>query len=615
MTTNISAAHRVLWTRLASLIGQGTRLPDALTICTNETTEPGLKDALAQVARDIQTGATLHAAMARHPDWFSRVMVAIVHAGEVGGVLDVTTRKIADGLENGSCPLPGVPVPEAGSMVRFWGLLGLLLSSDVPLIHVFDLLIEEAETPRIRGAIHALRQAVAAGRTMAGEMAAFPDLFSEEVCAATALGEEKGDLDRQALRIADALKTGDLTTLTPTDGAQGDQDESRVTAFAHQLLLRAVERHASDIHIDPTDNGRGRIRLRVDGVLYEGEPVPEGFFEPLIGRVKAMAALDTAEHRLPQDGRVMFQRCGVTHDFRVSVVPSVRGERVVIRVLAQVAEVLQLSRIFPGEDLEKARGLCHLPHGIVLCCGPAGSGKTTLMYAMLCEIDREKNCVMSIEDPVEFRLEGVTQIQIRPQIGLTFARAAVAVLRQDPDAIMIGELRDLETTEIAVKCAVTGHLVFTQLHSNSSAGAVRRLLDMGVQPFLINASVAAVISQRLVRCLCPACKQPIDPPVHLMPPEAANLVAQIREGTFYGPKGCEACRGTGYKHRIAIHEMLTMDARLAQAISAAADVTTLHNAAVASGMRPLLACGLEHAARGVTSLEEVLRVVPSTTGL
>jgi len=317
--------------------------------------------------------------------------------------------------------------------------------------------------------------------------------------------------------------------------------------------------------------------------------------------------MDTEVNDVPQDGRIFVKIGDRKLDLRVSVVPTQFGERVTTRILDRQSVCLALDDFgLPEDHLGQIRALCQLPNGIVLSTGPTGSGKTTTMYAMMMELDREHCAVFSVEDPVEYVLPGVSQIPIRPAKGVTFARAARAILRQDPDVVMIGELRDGETAQLAVQVSLTGHLVFTQLHAGTAPGALKRLLDIGVEPFMLNQSVAGVISQRLARKLCPACRTAVDPNPDMLPP-AAQTFLEKTGGPFFEPVGCDECRGTGYRGRIAVHEVLIPDDGVKRAV-VSGDIAAIRTAAKAAGMRTLLEDGLLSAARGLTSVTEVLRV-------
>ena len=608
MSQEVLKAHQAAWARLAQELDDGTALLPALRAAATHCGQAPLSEALQSVAADVEAGATLSEAMAKHPTLFSRTAQALIAAGETGGVLEIAARRLADGIASTACPPPGMRPPEGREAERYWRLLGTMLAGGVPLLETLDLLCEETGDVALRVATRAMRQRIAEGSSLGEEMGLFPDVFDGPVVAAVRAAQERGELDRQALAIAEALEAGDMARLASglTDGMSTGRQE--VVAFANDLLLRGAQCRASDIHIEPTEDGRGRIRLRIDGMLQHAEPIPEGLFQALVGRLKTMAEMDPAERRLPQRGRMVIQDLGRTLDLRLSVLPTLWGERVVIRLLDRAGTRLRLDQIVASNDLELVRGLCGRRCGLTICSGPTGSGKTTLLYSMLYEVDRESNCVISVEDPVEFTLEGVTQIAVQPEIGLTFPAAVRGVLSQDPDVIMIGEVRDYETLHLAAVCAQTGHLVFTTLHTPTAAETVKRLLDMGLPPMLVNGTLSAVIAQRLVRCLCPECKAPADPPKLTEPAEAADFLRRLDEASFYKAVGCEACRNTGYRGRIAIHEILLMKKGVPEAIAAAADADALHETAVASGMKTLLVSGLEAAARGITSVEEVLRV-------
>lgn len=379
-----------------------------------------------------------------------------------------------------------------------------------------------------------------------------------------------------------------------------------LTQAAGDLIRRAFLARASDIHLEPGENAP-RVRLRIDGVLQPVPEVPAEQVPGIVERFKAMAGLNTAVSDQPQDGRLWIEIEGKQLDLRVSCVPTVHGERLTARLLDRAMDLLSLDRIEPDPaNLALLRDLLKRPNGIILSSGPTGSGKTTTMYALLMELDREHDNVFSIEDPVEYILPGVSQIAVRPSRGVTFATAARAVLRQDPDYLMIGEIRDAETLGVAVQVALTGHLVLTQVHAPTAPGALKRLLDMGLEPFLVNQSVVGVISQRLVRRLCHACKRPLRPDPTLMPPEALSLL-QDGTQTFFGPGGCDACRGTGFRGRLPIQEILVPDDAVREAV-VQKEVEAIRTAARKAGMRTLLEDGMRRAAEGITSVNEVLRV-------
>jgi general secretion pathway protein E len=385
--------------------------------------------------------------------------------------------------------------------------------------------------------------------------------------------------------------------------------EAPIIRLVNQIINRALEMKASDIHIEPFDDGL-HLRYRVDGVIQEVSDQPQASHAPAIAsRIKLLANLNIAEQRLPQDGRIMTRVMGHELDLRVSTIPTVHGESIVMRVLDRESIQLSLTSMGFSEDtLQGYQALLKRPHGVLLLTGPTGSGKTTTLYASLASMDAESLKIITVEDPVEYQLQGVNQIQVKPEIELDFARALRSILRQDPDIIMIGEMRDTETAQTAVQSALTGHLVLSTLHTNTAAGAITRLEDMGIERFLITSSVNGVLAQRLVRTLCQHCRVPLE----LSPQEiAANgLEPFLPAGvsTINGPGGCEECQGSGYSGRTSIHELFVMDRQMHKAILDGADATVLHAAARENGMSTLFEDGLKKVASGVTSMEEILRV-------
>jgi general secretion pathway protein E len=351
----------------------------------------------------------------------------------------------------------------------------------------------------------------------------------------------------------------------------------------------------------------------VDGVIHSSEVVPPKHGAAVSSRVKLLAHLDIAERRLPQDGRINIRVKGRELDLRVSTVPTVHGESVVMRVLDRASVRFSLEEMgFEADTLSRFRELLARPHGILLVTGPTGSGKTTTLYAALSKLDASSQKIINVEDPVEYQLEGINQIQVHTQIGLTFANALRSILRQDPDIIMIGEMRDGETAQIAVQSALTGHLVLSTLHTNTATGAVIRMLDMGVEPYLITSSVNGVLSQRLVRTLCEHCKEPDAVSAELL--ASSGLGRFLKPGaTTYRARGCAHCRDTGYQGRTAIHELLVVDDPMRRAILQGKDESELHALAAGSGMLTLYEDGLRKVASGVTCLEELLRVTQDTS--
>ncbi|MGB6114861.1 MAG: ATPase, T2SS/T4P/T4SS family [Comamonas sp.] len=383
--------------------------------------------------------------------------------------------------------------------------------------------------------------------------------------------------------------------------------EAPVIRLVNALIGRVIELRASDIHLEPFDDGL-HVRYRVDGVIHPGELVPARLSAAVGSRVKLLAHLDIAERRLPQDGRIKTRVKGHELDLRVSTVPTVYGESIVLRVLDRASVRLDLATMgFTPETLARFRELLARPHGILLATGPTGSGKTTTLYAALASIDALANKIITVEDPVEYQLEGINQIQVHPQIDLTFANALRSILRQDPDIIMIGEMRDGETAQIAVQSALTGHLVLSTLHTNTAAGAITRMQDMGVESYLITSSVNGVLAQRLVRTLCKECKQAYAPDEALL--TRTGLGRFVKPGEkIYRAVGCPACGQTGYRGRTGIHELLLLDDAMRRAILDGQDAGSLHQMAQRAGMHSLHEDGLRKVAAGVTALDEVARV-------
>ncbi len=389
-----------------------------------------------------------------------------------------------------------------------------------------------------------------------------------------------------------------------------DDAEASVVRFVNQVILEAHRERATDIHFEPMETSL-RIRYRVDGVLHQ---VPlsgdaKRFENAIISRIKVMASMDIAEKRLPQDGRLQVKVEGEDLDVRVSTIPTAHGESVSLRLLTRQSVVIGLEHVgFRPENQEALRRLIHRPHGIILLTGPTGCGKSTTLYACLSEINREQLRIITIEDPIEYKLAGVNQIQVRPEIELDFARGLRHVLRQDSDVIMVGEIRDFETAEIAIRASLTGHLVFSTLHTNDAPGAITRLVDMGVEPFLVSSSLNLVMAQRLVRKVCPHCASPMDAG-SLLPAEDLDFL-QRRLGTlrFLQGAGCEACSRFGYLGRTAIHEFMLMGDVLRPLVLARASASMIRDAAIKEGMLTLRQDGLLKAAEGITTIEEVLRV-------
>jgi general secretion pathway protein E len=382
--------------------------------------------------------------------------------------------------------------------------------------------------------------------------------------------------------------------------------EEPVIRYVSWLIGHAASLRASDIHIEASAD-RVVLRLRVDGLLRDIDPPPSGLHDNIVSRIKVMAGLNIAERRLPQDGRFRVVVEGREIDLRVSIVPTLHGESLVLRLLDRVHAPLDLAELgFTGALREELTRLVDLPSGMLLVTGPTGSGKTSTLYAALQLLNSRERKILTVEDPVEYQLPGINQIPVRPAIGLNFATLLRSLLRQDPDILLVGEIRDLDTARIAAQASLTGHLLLSTLHTNDAVGAIIRLVDMGLEEYLIAAVLKGVLAQRLVRCLCPACRQPYRPePELLRHPRLAGMAAG--ELTLHRPVGCESCGGTGYRGRTAIAELLLFDERLNRCVVGGADAGTLLAEARAGGLVDLHSDGLAKAAAGITSLDEVLR--------
>lgn len=394
---------------------------------------------------------------------------------------------------------------------------------------------------------------------------------------------------------------------TDVDHLKDLASEAPIIRLVNRLILNAVEMRASDIHFEPFEN-EFKVRYRIDGVLAEIESPPSRIQAAIISRVKIMANLDIAERRLPQDGRIKLRISDKEIDFRVSTIPTLFGESLVMRILDRESLILDLEDLgLPQEIAPQYEQVIHQPYGMILVTGPTGSGKTSTLYTTLAKINSSENKILTLEDPVEYQLRGVNQIQVNPKIGLTFASGLRAIVRQDPDIILVGEIRDRETAEIAVQSALTGHLLFSTLHTNDSAGAITRLLDMKVENFLLSSTLLGVLAQRLVRIICRSCKAPIQPERRLQ--RAMGLPGEtLAQTTFFAGRGCEECRGIGFKGRKAIFEYLSVDESIRKEIVANSATEKIKAVASRNGMTTLREDGWRKVLRGETTIPEVLRV-------
>lgn len=402
--------------------------------------------------------------------------------------------------------------------------------------------------------------------------------------------------------------------LEKQDGAEGYDlleraDQNPVIRMVNTIFLEAIQQRASDIHFEPTDEGLF-VRYRIDGVLQKRHTPPKEYQMQILTRIKVMSKMDIAEHRLPQDGRIKLLHGGREIDFRVSTLPIVQGERIVLRILDKGNVLLGMDLIgMNPKGLKAFRKLIQMPEGIVLVTGPTGSGKTTTLYSAIGEINGSETNIITVEDPVEYKIAGISQMNVNPRIDLSFAKGLRHILRQDPDVIMIGEIRDKETAEIAIQASLTGHLVLSTLHTNDAPSALTRLTDMGIEPYLLASSILGVLAQRLVRQICPICKEAYTP----VKKELSEL--GLKEGgPFYKGSGCTGCFQTGYKGRHAIYELMPVGGKIKQQVLKSQDASELRKVALAEGMKTLFEQGVELVKQGITTSAELLRVTKIDQG-
>jgi type IV pilus assembly protein PilB len=411
------------------------------------------------------------------------------------------------------------------------------------------------------------------------------------------------DMEEQlasAEAVESVVKSGGATALEELAG------QAPIVRFVNLILFQAIQDRASDIHFEPFED-EFKVRYRVDGALYEMAPPPKHLALPVISRIKVMSNLNIAERRLPQDGRIQLNVGGRQVDLRVSTLPTQYGESVVLRVLDRTVVNLEIENLgLPTEIYEKLKELIKIPNGIIIVTGPTGSGKTTTLYSCLKRINTIDLKLLTSEDPVEYDIEGIMQVPINEGIGLTFARALRAFLRQDPDVIMVGEMRDLETAQISIQASLTGHLVFTTLHTNDAPGAVTRMIDMGVEPFLISSTLDAILAQRLVRTICKKCRVAYEPPESVL--SELGLTKDDTQGRpFYYGKGCMECNETGYKGRKGLFELLVVSEPIRELINMRAPSGVIRGRALELGMRALREDGIRSILDGVTTVEEILK--------
>ena len=491
--------------------------------------------------------------------------------------------------------LPKIPLALEGISTRF-----IRENLVVPLEFKNEVLKVALGHPEDRATIDALQVALSAEvMVYAGD----PDLINEYI--AKYYGQEAQNITR----IIEDIGTDNLEFLKEEEEDIGHlkdlASEAPIIKLVNMVISRAVESRSSDIHIEPFEDEL-KVRYRIDGVLHDIESIPKKLQAAILSRLKIMAKLNIAEKRLPQDGRIKLKVAEKDIELRVSTIPVLYGEGVVMRILQKEGITIDLNLLgFSTQTLTTFNQLIKKPNGIILVTGPTGSGKTTTLYGALDKINTPDKKIITVEDPIEYQLKGVNQIQMKPQIGLNFANTLRHIVRHDPDIIMIGEIRDLETAEIAIQSALTGHLVFSTLHTNDAPSAITRLLDMGVESFLLSSTIRGILAQRLVRVICPACKV-IDPAPAVQ--EELNHLQMGKIDTLYKGTGCEQCAGTGFFGRIGIFELFLIDDSIRRMILKSSDVIQIREEARRNGMKTLLEDGLEKVKASLTTLPEVLRV-------
>lgn len=423
-----------------------------------------------------------------------------------------------------------------------------------------------------------------------------------------AIARHYADREESIEDVISQLEAGNEDAVTGGRGYDlaADMDEAPIRKLLNMIMLLAIKDQASDIHFEPFED-EFKVRVKADGMLYEMVPPPRHLANAIVSRIKIMSDLDISERRLPQDGRIELNVGGHSVDLRVSVLPTLFGEAVVMRVLDRTVVQLDLNKIgMDATTLSRFRNVIKRPNGIVLVTGPTGSGKTTTLYSALNELNDIETKIITTEDPIEYEIDGLIQVPVNPDIQVTFATVLRAILRHDPDTILIGEIRDFETAEVAIQSALTGHLVFSTLHTNDSPSAITRLRDMGIEPFLITATVEAILAQRLVRKICSECRTQFEPSDELLM-ELQLPIAQARQYKFYYGRGCQRCNNSGYKGRCGIYELLEVNDEVRDLVASSASVDDIRNYCRSQGMTTLREAGLKLIFDGVTTIDEVVR--------
>ena len=515
----------------------------------------------------------------------------------------------------------------AKEQALFWRQFKLLISSGVPVVRALSTATESIVDEQLKQSIEKIKSEIESGSSLADAMRSHGDLFSEIAVTLVEVGEEAGTLEFQAQQIANELEGG----LIPVGGAKPVEvivvsekvepgERSKVKEYVDNMILDAISQGASDIHIEPFSQSL-MIRYRVDGVLREVEEPQEDIQLAIVDRIKMIAGMDVAQKRFPQDGRIRrtIESMGNKEiDMRVSCVPAQWGEAITIRILdvLSMSAWLNISDLgFSPADLELFESSIRKPHGIIIVSGPTGSGKSTVLYAALARLRSTELKMLTVEDPVEYGIKGSTQITVNPEIGLTFPVGIRNILRQDPDIVMVSEIRDYETAEMIIHTALTGHLVLTTLHTNDAPSAVTRLIDMGVEPFLIASSLILVSAQRLVRKLCPNCKELIelsDATLELLTQNNVDISDKSKL-TLFKAVGCPECRQTGMRGRIGIFELMPIDDDIRECMGRGITSRKIREVARQKGMRSMREDGMQKVASGITTIDEVMRVTAGSS--
>jgi len=611
------------------MLSTGIPIIQTLKTMRNEATAPIIKETCEVFIEELNKGNSMAGAMERLPALFPPAMVKLIRDGEERGDVLAAIKSVAAGLEDGSLQLQfSAADPVVAEKVQpnqelrpeqmkkewgeFWTKLVRLFNTGLPLVATLELIQKETDQPVIAETCRGLVADLIAGTTFAEAMEHFPTTFPPSVVLMIKAGEIGGCLEIAARSVADGIAEGSFKTglvnnvvavARPTETSEkvGDENDPPIVKLVNLILLQAVRSKASDIHIESTPDWL-RLRFRIDGVLQELAPPPVRLGQAIRDRFKLMANMTLRGDR-PQDGRIQLNIENQPVDMRVSCVPLIEGESIVIRILTGRTTVPSLESVFKPDHLATVRRWLQRPQGLVVVSGPSGSGKTTTLYSLLKSFDAIQNKIMSVEDPVEHRLEGICQQRINPAVGLTFPAVLRATMRQDPDIIMVGELRDLDTTEILFQGALTGHLVVTALHADGGVQTVQRLVDLGLEPFMVSNVLTGVISQRLFRLICTHCKEEIKPD-----PWMRELFPKGELPKLFHGKGCEQCHQTGFYGRGALHELFEPSSEFIRKLTREGSSIDLQAEAKRVGLVTLRTEGLTKVAAGITTLEEIQRI-------